>query len=144
MSAAPAIASRFRPKPRYRRIGLAVMALIIAADLVLSLYVARAYYLHPRTDDAYVRANIVGIAPQVSGTLVELAVHDNEHVKFGQLLFQIDPRPYQADLDLAQARLTLANLEIDALNHAIAAAKSRQVQAEADASYDAQYLNRIQ
>jgi multidrug efflux system membrane fusion protein len=144
MSAAPAIASRFRRKPRYRRIGLAVMALIIATDLVLSLYVARAYYLHPRTDDAYVRANIVGVAPQVSGTLVQLAVHDNEHVKPGQLLFQIDPRPYQAELDLEQARLTLANLEIDALDHAIAAAKARQVQAEADATYDAQYLNRIQ
>ena len=87
-----------------------MIALILAADLVLGLYVARAYYLHPRTDDAYVRANIVGIAPQVSGTLIQLAVHDNEHVNLGQLLFQIDPRPYQAELDLAQARLTLANL----------------------------------
>jgi multidrug efflux system membrane fusion protein len=144
MSAAPVIDSRFRRKPSHRRAGLAVMALILAADLVLGIYVGRAYYLHPRTDDAYVRGNVVGIAPEVSGTLVELAVHDNEHVKFGQLLFQIDPRPYQAELDIARARLTLANLEIDALNHAIAAAQARQAQAEADASYDAQYLNRIQ
>ena len=144
MSAAPVIDPRFRRRPHYRRIGIAVIAIILTADLLLGLHVARAYYLHPRTDDAYVRANIVGIAPQVHGTLIQLAVHDNEHVNLGQLLFQIDPRPYQAELDLAQSRLTLANLAIDAFNHALGAARARQTQAEADASYDAQYLTRIQ
>ncbi|HEX4209877.1 MAG TPA: efflux RND transporter periplasmic adaptor subunit [Candidatus Binataceae bacterium] len=120
------------------------MAVIIVADLLLGVYVARAYYTHPRTDDAYVRANTVGIAAQASGTIINLAVHDNQHVARGQLLFEIDPRPYQAELELEQSRLTLANLEIDALNHAVAAAKAREAQVEADAGYDEQYLNRLQ
>ena len=143
MSAAPVINPRFKRNPRYRWIGLAMMGALILADLILGVFVGRAYFTHPRTDDAYVRANTVGIAPQASGTIVNLAVHDNEHVKRGQLLFAIDPRPYQAELDLAQARLTLANLQIDALDHAIASAKARETQLEAEASYDQQYLNRV-
>ncbi|MGA2408886.1 MAG: biotin/lipoyl-binding protein [Candidatus Binataceae bacterium] len=143
MSAAPVIHPRFQRNPAYRRIGLAVIAFIIGTDLLLGLYAGRAYYLHPRTDDAYVRANTVGVASQVSGTIVNLAIRDNQHVIQGQLLFVVDPRPYQAELDLQQSRLTLANLEIDALNHAIAAAEARERQAEADASYDQQYLVRI-
>ena len=71
---------------------------VIVIDLVLGAYVLRLYYLHPRTDDAYVRANIVGVAPEVSGTIVELPLRDNQHVKAGDLLFIIDPRPYQAEL----------------------------------------------
>jgi multidrug resistance efflux pump len=120
------------------------MAAIIAIDVLLGLYVMHEYLAYPRTDDAYVRANTVGIAPQASGTIINLAVDDNQHVRRGQLLFAIDPRPYQAELALEQSRLDLANLEIDALNHAVASAKARQVQTDAAASYDQQYLNRIQ
>ncbi len=116
---------------------------MIVIDLVLGAYVVRLYYLHPRTDDAYVRANIVGVAPEVSGTIVELPLRDNQHVKAGDLLFVIDPRPYQAELDLAEARLALTNLQIEALDRAIGAAKARQKQAEADAGYQRQYLARL-
>src|SRR5271168_5023960 len=123
MSAAPVIHARLKRKPAYRRIGVAAIALIMLADLLIGLHVARAYYIHPRTDDAYVRANTVGVAPQVSGTIVNLAVHDNQHVTKGELLFVVDPRPYQAELELQQSRLALANLQIDALNQAIAAAQ---------------------
>ena len=126
-----------------RRGARIIFTAVIIADLVLGLYVVRAYYVHPRTDDAYVRANTIGVAPQVSGTITELPVHDNQHVKKGDLLFVIDPRPYQAELDLASAELTLTNLQIEALNHAIAAARARQQKAQADADYDRQYLNRI-
>ena len=54
-----------------RIIARVLFAAVIVADLVLGVYVLRLYYLHPRTDDAYVRANTVGVAPQVSGTIVE-------------------------------------------------------------------------
>jgi multidrug resistance efflux pump len=50
---------------------------------------------HPQTDDAIVVANIIGVVPQVSGTIVELHVADNQVVKAGELLFLIDPRPYE-------------------------------------------------
>ncbi|HUN59968.1 MAG TPA: efflux RND transporter periplasmic adaptor subunit [Candidatus Binataceae bacterium] len=144
MSASPVVNVQFRRNPRYRRAGIAIIAGIIVLDALLGSYVMREYFAYPRTDDAYVRANTVGIAPQASGTIINLAVHDNEHVDRGQLLFAIDPRPYQAELDLEESRLALANLEIDALDHAIASAKARETQAKADAAYDQQYLNRVQ
>jgi len=129
--------------PPRRTIARAIFALVVIADLILGLYVLAMYYLHPRTDDAYVRANTVGVAPQVSGTIVQLPVHDNQHVEKGDLLFVVDPRPYQAELDLAAAELNLTDLKIGALNHAIAAARARQQKAQADADYERQYLNRI-
>src|SRR5271170_1197679 len=118
-------------------------AIVLLTDLVLGAYVLHLYYLHPRTDDAYVRANIVAVAPQVSGTIVELPLRDNQHVKAGDLLFVIDPRPYQAELDLAEARRALTDLQIEALDHAIGAAKASQKRAEADADYERQYLTRL-
>jgi multidrug efflux system membrane fusion protein len=118
--------------------------LIVAGAVVAVIYVAWLYYVYPRTDDAYVRANIVGIAPHVSGPIVKLPVHDNQHVAQGQLLFVVDPRPYQSVLDRAEANLELTNLQINALQDAIRSAKARQEQLEADASYDRQYLKRIE
>jgi multidrug efflux system membrane fusion protein len=55
----------------------------------------------PRTDDASVWANYIEIAPEVSGRVVELPVRDNAFVKKGDLLFVIDPRPYQYALEQA-------------------------------------------
>src|SRR5262249_8024988 len=116
-------------------IGRIVGMLIVAGAIVLGLYVLRLYYIYPRTDDAYVRANVVGVAPHVSGPIVELPVHDNQHVPEGAPLFVVDPRPYKAILERAQARLTLTNLQINALEASIQAAQARQAQLEADAAY---------
>ena len=83
------------------------------------------------------------MAPHVSGPIVELPIHDNQHIRKGALLFVVDPRPYQAALERAEASLTLTNLQIDALQDAIHSNQARQHQLEADAAYDKQYLNRI-
>lgn len=122
-----------------RIVGLA----IIVSAIVAGLYVLRLYYIYPRTDDAYVRANVVGIAPHVSGPIVELPIRDNQHLAKGALLFVVDPRPYQATLERAEANLALTNLKIDALQNAIHSAQARNHQLEADAAYDKQYLDRI-
>lgn len=65
--------------------------------------------LHPRTDDASVRANIIEIAPEVGGRLAQLPVSDNALVKQGDLLFVIDPRDYEYALQ--QALSDQENLE---------------------------------
>src|ERR1700731_1143553 len=58
-------------------------------------------YLHdPWTRDSQVRANIVGIAPRVSGPIIHIAVHDNQQVKAGELLFEIDPTDFNAQLNV--------------------------------------------
>jgi len=127
-----------------RIIGRAIGALIVVGAIVLGVAVTRLYYLYPRTDDAYVRANIVGIAPHVSGPIVELTIHDNQHVKGGALLFVVDPRPYRSALDKAEADLVLTTLQIKALQDAINSANARQLQLQADTAYDKQYLQRIE
>jgi len=124
--------------------GHLLSAAIIVATIVVGLYVARLYYLYPRTDDAYVRANSVGIAPHVSGPITELPIVDNQYVKQGDLLFVVDPRPYQSALDAATAKLQLTELEIKALEDSIRTARSDQIRLEADAAYAKQYLDRIQ
>ena len=80
-----------------RRISVAIA---VAAALLglLALYRANHY---PRTDDAEVFANFIGIAPQVDGPIVRLSVRDNQFVRKGDLLFEIDERPYQYALERA-------------------------------------------
>jgi multidrug efflux system membrane fusion protein len=124
--------------------GKVLAAAVYAVTIALALYVTRIYFDYPQTDDAYVRANIVGIAPHISGPLVDLPIRDNQRVRKGDLLFIIDPRPYQAELDSTIANLDLTNLEIDALDNTISAAKAKETQLEANRAYDQQYLARIE
>jgi len=68
---------------------------IAAAAVLLGLLVVWRASYHPRTDDAEIFANFIGMAPQVEGPIAQLNVHDNQYVKKGDLLYVIDPRPYQ-------------------------------------------------
>lgn len=82
---------------------------VILLAVVASLLLYARYLGKPWTRDAYVRANIVGIAPRVAGPIVKIPVKDNQPVKKGDLLFQIDPRTFHAALDQAQGQLDQAN-----------------------------------
>jgi multidrug efflux system membrane fusion protein len=132
------------PRLSVRIAGRLIAILIVVGAAVTLLYVTWLYYLYPRTDDAYVRANVVGVAPHVSGPIVALPVHDNQHVKPGELLFIVDPRPYKSVLDRAEADLALTALQIKALNDTIKSTRSQQAQLEATTAYDRQYLARIE
>jgi membrane fusion protein, multidrug efflux system len=68
---------------------------IVASAILLGLVVFWQVTHNPRTDDSEIFANFIGIAPQVEGPIVTLAVRDNQYVKQGDLLFVIDPRPYE-------------------------------------------------
>jgi membrane fusion protein, multidrug efflux system len=127
-----------------RRIGGKLLAAVVnVATILLAIYVTHIYFMYPQTDDAYVRADTVGIAPHLSGPIIDLPIHDNQRVKEGDLLFIVDPRPYQAELDAAVANVELTNLEIGALDNSISAARQRQAELEADRAYDQQYFDRI-
>jgi membrane fusion protein, multidrug efflux system len=84
-----------------KRIGRMIAIGVVAAAIVALASVILQTDIHPRTDDASVRANYIEIAPEVSGRLVELPVKDNAFVKKGDLLFLIDPRPYEYALQQA-------------------------------------------
>src|ERR1700722_4351910 len=74
---------------------------IVSGAVVLGLVGLIEMNRQPRTDDAEVTANFIGIAPQVEGPIMHLNVHDNQFVKQGELLFEIDDRPYQYALENA-------------------------------------------
>jgi membrane fusion protein (multidrug efflux system) len=69
------------------------------------------YYVS--TDDAYINANVVQMAPLVSGKVVNLFIVNNQYVKKGQPLFEIDPAPFQVAIHSAQAQLALSTAELD-------------------------------
>jgi multidrug resistance efflux pump len=75
----------------------------LACWAAVALY--QQYIQDPWTRDCQVRANIVGIAPRVSGPIIHVAVHDNQEVKRGDLLFEIDPADFQAQVDVAAGQV---------------------------------------
>jgi multidrug efflux system membrane fusion protein len=74
---------------------------IVVAAVILGLMVLYRTNYYPRTDDAEIFANFIGIAPQVDGPLVRLCVRDNQFVKKGELLYEIDRRPHEYVLERA-------------------------------------------
>jgi membrane fusion protein, multidrug efflux system len=83
--------------------------IIVAGAVLITLYVWGIIERHPRTDDATARANVVGIAPRVSGQTIKLNVQDNQAVRKDDVLFEIDPEDYR--LILAKAKAELATVD---------------------------------
>jgi len=118
--------------PSWRRAaGRVVGALILVATVVAVCVLVWRWENRPETDDATVRANFIGVAPKVSGHIVDLPIHDNQQVKQGDLLFAIDARPYEIALERARATLALTRKEVDALGKAVATADAAVTKAGA-------------
>src|SRR3984957_20859273 len=81
--------------------GRVVTGAMVVLAIVGLLAVYAVTTLHPQTDDAEIFANYIGIAPVVQGPILHLNVADNQHVKQGDLLFEIDDRPYKYGLPRA-------------------------------------------
>ena len=82
---------------------ITLVVVALAAWAAISLY--QQYIQNPWTRDCQVRANVVGIAPRVSGPIIQVAVHDNQEVQKGHLLFAIDPTDFQAQVDVADGQV---------------------------------------
>jgi len=97
-----------RRRPLRQRLRLPLMF----AGPILVLLAAGYWYLtggrYVSTDDAYVQAARVAISTDISGRVAEIDVKDNERVNGGQLLFRLDPRPFQIAVNEAKAQLTTA------------------------------------
>jgi len=107
--------SEANPKPRNGS-GRRIVVLLVL--LLLAVGGGTAAWLHFRdrvsSDDANVDGHISAVAPKISGNVVEVAVLDNQPVKTGQLLVRIDPRDYQAKVDMAKAALLQAESQAHA------------------------------
>jgi membrane fusion protein (multidrug efflux system) len=93
-------------------------------------YLAEAPYVS--TNDAFVQAAKEQVNARVPGQVVQIAVEDNERVHKGQLLFRIDPAPYQVAVDQAESKLANARLQVSGLK-----ATYRQQQADLQSAKDA-------
>src|SRR5258707_6153660 len=124
--------NNFASDPGARRMSGRVLGIgIIAAAAIMVVVTLVQWEIRPQTDDATVRANFVGIAPQVNGHIVELHVRDNQLVKEGDLLFLIDPRPYKTALERARATFALTHKEVAGLRYSAATAVAGISKAEA-------------
>ncbi|NNC24294.1 HlyD family secretion protein [Salinisphaera sp. USBA-960] len=90
----------------------ALFAVVLAVGTML---VAAAYWYLTRneisTDNAFIKAHIVQIAPRINGHVTQVLVQDNEHVEKGQPLFKLDREPFQTRLDKAKSALAAAKVD---------------------------------
>jgi membrane fusion protein, multidrug efflux system len=84
----------------------AIVAVLVALGIVWYLFSGQV-----TTDDAQVDCHITAMAPQVPGYVVQLLINDNTEVKEGDVLVQIDPRPYEAEVEQAKANLDVAEAQ---------------------------------
>jgi multidrug resistance efflux pump len=95
-----------------RLIRFLVTLAVVAVACFVVLQIWNVYMLAPWTRDGRVFAQTVVVAPEVSGTVVSVPLTDNESVRKGALLFQIDPQRFQIALAQAQAQLDAAKLQL--------------------------------
>jgi multidrug efflux system membrane fusion protein len=122
---------------------------IVLAAMALGLVVLYRTSHNPRTDDAEVFANFIGIAPQVEGPIIHLNVRDNDFAKKGDLLFEIDDRPYQYALERAisdqaalEGQISDEQRRINALVSAVDVAQANIHSAQADVTNAEQGVKR--
>jgi membrane fusion protein (multidrug efflux system) len=119
--------------------------LMLGLPIVLAAFGA-AYYLveepYVSTNDAFVRAAKVTVNARVAGQAVEIAVRDNQRVRQGEVLFRIDPEPYQIAVDQAEARLASARIQIEALKTTYLQQQAELQSARDSAAFDEREYDR--
>ncbi|CAN5411711.1 HlyD family secretion protein [soil metagenome] len=131
--------------PRKRR-SVGRIALMAGVPLLIALgggYVWLTSGRYISTDNAYVQQDMISLSPDVTGRIVSVNVRENQRVKAGDVLFQIDPEPYrialeQADAALATSRVQVATLSTDTGSAAADVSSANADISLAQATYDRQ------
>jgi multidrug efflux system membrane fusion protein len=130
--------------------GQIISIVVIVAVVLVILCVWNIIERHPRTDDAIAQANVIGVAPRVRGQIIKLNVQDNEDVKEGDVLFEIDPADFQLALDNANAALASLDQQIavarsadETLKFQVKAAEAEEKQAVSELKQDNDNLQRL-
>ena len=124
---------------------------LVVAAMLLGSVVFRRLVRNPQTDDAIVTADVIDVVPLVSGTISELHVADNQTVERGDVLFVVDPRPYEFAVERAHAEVAALDGEIDVTERkiegqrfAVEAAKAAVRRAEAQVKNASDSLERME
>jgi multidrug efflux system membrane fusion protein len=113
-------------------IGRILSVAIVIGAIAMGLVVLYHNNYYPRTDDSEILANFIGIAPQVEGRIIRLSVRDNQFVKQGDLLFEIDDRPFRYALERAISEQAALEGQIEDERRRIAALVSAVSVAQAN------------
>jgi len=131
--------------PKKVRLLIVLAVVVIAAGVWWWMHQGR-----EDTDNAYIKADIVPVMSRVSGSVLNIAVSENQTVKAGDLLVQLDPAPYQAQVDQAQALLDQAKANLGHLSEReeaqkalVSAAEASVAAAKADWQRTGQQLDRL-
>lgn len=124
-----------RPVHRRRtaRIALLVLGPVVALVVAGYLYASGGRYV--TTDNAYVRAGMVSVAANVSGEIIQIMIRENQAVKAGDVLFQIDPEPFEIAVAEAEAQLAETRLEVESLKARLDMKRSELASASSDVAY---------
>ena len=127
--------SLVRPVHRRRtaRIALLVLGPLVALAVAGYFYVTGGRYV--TTDNAYVRAGMVSVAANVSGEIVQIMIRENQAVKAGDILFQIDPEPYEIAVAEAEAELAENRLDVESMKARLDMKRSELATASSDVAY---------
>src|SRR6202012_4500335 len=125
---------------RLRQIfGRGISIVFVSGAVILGLASLHHANQYPRSEGAEIFANFIGITPQVDGPLIRLNVQDNQFVKKGELLYEIDERPYQYALETAlseqaslEGQIADEQRKINALVSGVSVAKANVSTSEAD------------
>ena len=113
----------------HKRNLLIALALIVLAGGATMIYYSE---LTRSTENAYINADVVNVAAQVSGRVTAVYIRDNQHVHKGEALFDIDPEPFEIALSRARADLALARQAERQDGAEISVARAQVAQAESD------------
>lgn len=92
-----------------------VMLSLPVALAAFGLYYWIASDRYASTDNAYVQQDIVSISPEIGGKIIEIAVRENQQVSAGDLLFTIDPAPFELAVSQSNARIAAAKVQVQNL-----------------------------
>jgi membrane fusion protein (multidrug efflux system) len=102
-----------RPRRKSLRLMLMLAVPLLIAAVGGSMWLTSGRFIS--TDNAYVQQDKVSVSAEITGTISEVAVHENQKVKKGDLLFRIDPRPYRIALEQAEAKIAEARVDVSKL-----------------------------
>jgi membrane fusion protein, multidrug efflux system len=122
------------PKKNNRRRHIYAAAAILAASVATGAYYFEFVAPYESTDDAFIEAHVTPLAPQVAGRVEKLFVTDNQEVKAGDVLLQIDPSDYQAGLDQARGALAAAKGQLGQANEQFTVDQAKVAQEKANVS----------
>lgn len=131
-------------RDRRRRILRWALFLLLPIVLIVGAYFYATGGAYMSTNDAYVEADQVGISTDVSGLVKEINVTDNQHVAADQVLFRLDPLPFQYKLDQAQAQLGVVRENLDALKANYGQVQAQIKQAQDQIAFDELQFRRQQ